>query len=361
MSSIVSPRPWADLPAPDPRPRFPDGYSPGIGIVGCGAIVREHHLDAYRKFGVRVVGVHDVDPAAIAAAQERHDVGEVFPSLDALLAHPGIDVVDIATHPGVRIELIRRALEAGKHVIAQKPLALDLAGARSITDLADERGLRLAVNQNGRWAPAWRVATLLLQAGAIGEPLAVTHLHQEHNRWLIGSHFDAVPHWLLFDFMIHFFDITRCWFDGKQPVAVRAREYRTPGQPAEAREPWAAWAEVSYADGASALIRAVGCSENAEPRFPFWIHGSEGTITGQYALEEFVELERGGTRTRYPLPGQLFPDALAATLGELLCAIAEEREPYNSARHNLLSLELTLAACASAEQDGAPVAVGSAD
>ena len=44
-------------------------------------------------------------------------------------------------------------------------------------------------------------------------------------------------------------------------------------------------------------------------------------------------------------------------MGELVSAIAEDREPYNSARHNLLSLELTLAACRSAEQDGAPVSL----
>ncbi len=45
-------------------------------------------------------------------------------------------------------------------------------------------------------------------------------------------------------------------------------------------------------------------------------------------------------------------------MGELLCAISEDREPYNSARHNLLSLQLTLAACRSSDQDGAPIPVG---
>jgi hypothetical protein len=48
-------------------------------------------------------------------------------------------------------------------------------------------------------------------------------------------------------------------------------------------------------------------------------------------------------------------------MGELVTAIAEGREPYNSARHNLLSLELTLAACLSAEEDGRPVALSGGD
>ncbi len=345
--------------APDPRPRIPEGDRPGIGIVGCGRIVRDAHLPAYRKHGIDVVGVFDVDPAAVAAAAERFDVGRRFASLDELLAAPDVAVVDVATHPSVRVEIVRRALEAGKHVLSQKPFAPDLASARALVALAQERGLKLAVNQNGRWTPAWRVATLLLQDGAIGETLAVTHLIEEHNRWLIGSHFDAVEHFVLYDFLVHVFDITRCWFDGKQPQTVRAREYRTPGQPPEAREAWGGIADVSYADGSSALVRAVGCSE-VEARFPFWIHGSEGTISGQVATGECVQLERDGVITRFPLQGAWTPDGFAATMGELLCAIVESREPYNSGAHNLLSLELTLAAVASAERDGAPVAIGPA-
>ena len=50
-------------------------------------------------------------------------------------------------------------------------------------------------------------------------------------------------------------------------------------------------------------------------------------------------------------------DGFAGAIGELLCAIADGREPYNSARHNLLSLESTLAACASADEGGRPVEI----
>ncbi|CAN5691031.1 hypothetical protein BH20ACT14_BH20ACT14_18920 [soil metagenome] len=70
-----------------------------------------------------------------------------------------------------------------------------------------------------------------------------------------------------------------------------------------------------------------------------------------------LELERDGATTRLQLVGSWHTDGFAGAMGELVTAIAEEREPYNSARHNLLSLELTLAACRSAEDDGRPVAI----
>jgi predicted dehydrogenase len=257
----------------------------------------------------------------------------------------------------VRPELIRRALAAGKHVLAQKPLAPDVASARDVVEEAERRGLRLAVNQNGRWAPAWRIATLLLERGAIGDVVAVTHLYDHDFDWIVGDWPDEVEHFVLYDFSVHWLDITRCWLAGKRISAVRALEYRTSGQPPASKQPLGAWIVLECEDGTSATIRSVGSARTARPGNPFWIHGTEGTIRGSVRKgSDFLELERDGALTRFPLEGEWMPDGFAGTLGELVTAIAEDREPFNSGRHNLLSLALTLAACRSAEQDGRPVA-----
>jgi len=176
--------------------------------------------------------------------------------------------------------------------------------------------------------------------------------------WIPGTVFDTIPHFAIYDYAIHWFDITRCWLENQRPTAVRARDYRTPGQPEHSIGAWGCWVEIACAGGVSAMIRGVGCAETKRNGHPFWIHGSHGTIRGSVlGAEDFVELERNGSFTRYTLEGAWFPDGFGGTMGELMCAIAEGREPFNSARHNLLTLELTLAACASADQDGAPVAV----
>jgi predicted dehydrogenase len=335
----------------DYQPSFPSGYRPGIGIVGCGDIVRTAHLPAYRKYGVGVVGVFDPAPEATKDVPEH-----VFASLDELLAHPEIDVVDIATHPGVRAGLVRRALTAGKHVLSQKPLALDVRTARELVEEAERRGVAFAVNQNGRWAPPWRIATLLIEQGAIGDVVAVTHLFDHDFAWIPGTAFDAIDHFVLYDFSVHWIDITRCWLGAKQVGSVRALEYRTPNQPAAGKAPLGAWIAVDYVDGSSALIRSVGSARTDRPGNPFWIHGAEGTIRGSVRKgSDFVELERDGGSTRYPLVGEWLVDGFAGAMAELLSAVAEGREPFHSARHNLLSLQMTLAACRSADEDGRPV------
>jgi predicted dehydrogenase len=339
------------------RPSFPHDYRPGIGIVGCGAVAKAHHLPAYEKYGVNVVGVYDPLPEATDGVRELFPfVRRVYPSLDELLTDPEIEVVDVATRPDVRLEVIRRAVGERKHVLAQKPLAPDPSAARGIVEEAERRNVKLAVNQNGRWAPPWRIATLLIEQGAIGDVFAVSHLHDRPLPPVVGTHFDELQHFLIYDYCVHWIDISRCWLDGKTVAAVRAREYRPPNQPSEAKASWAGWIELQYADGASALIRSVGDGKGGRPGCPFWVHGTEGTLRGSVAFDsDFIELDRDGATTRFALEGAWYPDGFAGTLGELVSAIAEDREPFNSARHNLLSLQMTLAACLSAEEGARPV------
>ena len=347
---------------PPYRPSFPSGYRPGIGIIGCGEIVKLAHLPAYTEYDVDVVGVYDSSPEATDGIQSRFPVvGQVFESVDDLLADPRIDVVDIATHPDVRRDLIERAIGAGKHVLSQKPFAVDLAAARDLVERAEERGVCIAVNQNGRWAPPWRIATLLIEQGRIGDVCAVTHLFEHDFDWTVGTVFDEIEHFVLYDFAVHWVDITRCWFQDKTVAAVSAREYRTPAQPSGQKAPWGALIVVEYADGSNAVIRSVGVSTR-RPGNPFWVHGTEGTIRGSVRKgTDFVELEHGDAIVRYPLDGEWLPDGFAGTLAELCSAVTEEREPFNSARHNLLTLQMTLSACRSAEEDGRPVSLDEID
>jgi predicted dehydrogenase len=350
--------------SPDTGPRFPADRG-GVAILGCGTIAHTAHLPAYAQYGVGVAGVWSRRPETTAQVQEEFPfVGRVYPTADELLADPAVRFVDIATGPEGRLAWIEAAVEAGKHVLAQKPLTLsaeDLSRLPAVLARAEAAGLRVAVNHNGRWAPPWRAATLLVREGAIGRLVGVTHLHDKPLPPLAGTPFDDVPHMLLTDYLLHWVDITRTWLEdgGAGPVtAVQAVDSRVPGQPVDARNPWSATLSLGTETGATATLRITGSVVAAEPGCPFWVHGTTGTLRGSVLLDsDRLELDDGTVRTQVRLSGSWFVDGFAAAMGELMCAVDEDREPENSAADAAQSVALVLAARASAEQGGAPVVV----
>jgi predicted dehydrogenase len=355
-------RATVDLPPDlDPRPRFPEDRG-GVAILGAGGIAQSAHLPAYRQHGVGVVGVWSRNPATVADVRERFpDVGRVYDTAEQLLDDPAVRIVDVATPASVRLRWIEAALDAGKHVLAQKPLLEDDAEAGRLEAAlvrAEERGLRVAVNQNGRWAPAWRLTTRLVRGGALGEVVGVTHLHDKPLPPLVGTPFDALEHMLLTDYLNHWVDISHTWLDPARVSLVQAVDSRVPGQPEDARNPWSAIVTMTADSGATVLLRIAGSAVATEPSCPFWVHGTTGTIRGSVLLgSDRLALDRGAGSTTYPLPGAWFVDGFAGTMGELMCAVAEDREPENSARQGLVTVRLTSAARASAERGGVPVAV----
>src|SRR4029079_13655393 len=209
--------------------------------------------------------------------------------------------------------------------------------------------------------PAGRAAPLRVRDGRSGDLVGVTHLHDKPLPPLVGTPFDDVPHMLLTDYLLHWVDITRTWLaDGGagRVLSVRAADSRVPGQPDDARNPWAATLSMTAATGATAVLRIAGSVVSSEPGCPFWVHGTTGTLRGSVLIgSERLELDTGNQRTPVPLSGAWFVDGFAAAMGELMCAVAEGREPENSAADAAESVRLFLASRESAELGVDPVQV----
>ena len=352
---------------PDTAPRFPTDRG-GVAILGAGTIAQSAHLPAYEQYGVGVVGVWSRSPETTATVRERFPfVGRVYASAEELLADPEVRYVDLATGPEGRLDWIEAAVEAGKHVLAQKPLTLSADGPVPAAGPARREpraaGVRVAVNHNGRWAPPWRAASLLVRDGAIGEVVGVTHLHDKPLPPLAGTPFDDVPHMLLTDYLLHWVDITRGWLadGGAGPVTPGAGR-RLAGAGATGR-------------GAQPLVRDAldghrlgghgdAADHRQQRRFASRAARSGCTapparLRGSVLLDsDRLELDDGSTRTPVELSGAWFVDGFAAAMGELMCAVAEDREPENSAADAARSVAVVLAARESAERGGTPVEVG---
>lgn len=336
-------------------PRDPKGYRPVIGLIGCGGIA-PYHLRAYRKAGYHVAALCD-----IAAARTEELRNEYCPAAACatdyreILARPDIDVVDIATHPSERIAIVTDALRAGKHVLSQKPFVTDLEAGRRLVSLADDCGRKLAVNQNGRWAPHFSYMRHAVDAGLIGDVTAIhLALRWDHN-WTADTPFNDVKHLILYDFAIHWFDIVTCFMGDRKPLSVFASTAHSPAQ--RAKPYLLAQVQIEYDGALVSLSFDADTRHGAEDRSV--AAGTEGTLvsSGPDLNTQTVSLQTAGGIATPTLEGDWFANGFHGTMAELLCAIDEDREPYNSARHNLRSLALCFAAVASAEQHH-PVAPG---
>ncbi|MDC0935178.1 Gfo/Idh/MocA family oxidoreductase, partial [Pirellulales bacterium] len=354
-----------NIPAREARCEFPDlPYRPRdpvrrdfvVGLIGCGGITGDH-LQAYRTAGYRVAQLCDVSlKAADARRDEFYPDAKTTADYRAVLADPKIDVVDIATHPEVRTPIVTDALRAGKHVLCQKPFVLDLSTGEQLADLADQGKVRLAVNQNARWAPHFSWLREAVAAGLVGDVSAVHCAVSWDHTWVVGTSFEKIPHLILYDFAIHWFDFLTTLFADRQATRVYAATARTSAQPIDS--PLLAHVTVEYPQGQATLVFAADTPHGSLDHA--YIAGSAGSLRsfGRDSNHQTVELhnEQGAYRPR--LEGSWFPDGFHGTMGELLCAIEEDREPAHGARGNLKSLELCFAAVASAER-GEPVTPGS--
>ena len=338
-----------DLPYRPPVPR--DAAVLPIGLIGCGGITQSH-LAAYRAAGFRVT-------ALASRSRERAEArrAEFFPDAEIhgdwreLIARDDVRVVDIATHAEVRPPIVEAALRAGKHVLSQKPFALDLATGERLVRLADELGLRLAVNQNARWAPHFAWIREAIAAGLIGEVSSVDFaVHWDHH-WICGTAFEEIPHLVLADFAIHWFDIACCFLGERSPGKVFAAAARSRSQ--RVRPPFLAHACVEF-DGAQAtFVFNADTAHGHEDRTA--VIGSRGTVRsiGPGLLDQRVTLHTETGVASPELTGNWFREGFVGTMAELLCAIEDNREPRNSARGNLRSLAVCFAAVESAERGSA--------
>lgn len=155
----------------------------GVGVIGCG-VISAAYLTAARHFPVLDIrALADRDPAAAEARGAEFGIPAV--SVDALLADPGVEIVLNLTVPKAHAAVALRAIEAGKHVHSEKPLALDVAEGRGILEAAAARGVRVGCAPDTFLGGAHQEARRLLDAGAIGTPVGGTafFLCPGHERW----------------------------------------------------------------------------------------------------------------------------------------------------------------------------------
>ena len=126
----------------------------GVGLIGLG-IISAAHIEGYENSQTAaLVAVCDVNPELLAMRAE--ELGATaFSRYPELLADPRVNIVDVCLPHNLHYPVVRAALQAGKHVLVEKPLALTSKECLDLIELADSRGLWLSVAENTRFVDAY--------------------------------------------------------------------------------------------------------------------------------------------------------------------------------------------------------------
>ncbi len=167
----------------------PGGTSPErptirVGVLGAGAWARHAHLPGYRRDPrCKVVGIADPRVALARDAARDFGIASVEADARALIERDDIDTIDVCTPSHTHFDLAWAALEAGKHVLCEKPVAFDFRATRRARDFAVAKGLRTKVGLTFRYSPAMRCMKELINQGYVGTPF-IFNGYEQNSQWL---------------------------------------------------------------------------------------------------------------------------------------------------------------------------------
>lgn len=179
-----------------------------VGVIGAGEISVESHLPVYKSLeNVDLAAICDQRINMAKEAADKFGVKNTYGDLHEMLAKEKLDIVDICTPPRTHASLAIDAMEAGCHVLTEKPMATTIQEADEIVNSSKKNGVKLCVVHQNLCNPVVTRARELVETGAIGEILHVeartserkdSELCQNRNHWCHklpgGIFFEIIPH-----------------------------------------------------------------------------------------------------------------------------------------------------------------------
>lgn len=353
-----------------------------IGIIGCGTIAPTHAGALRQVADVCLLSVADSIPARADALAKQFDVPRVFSDHTALIADPDIDLVIVCTPSGTHAAIAIDALNAGKHVLIEKPMDVSVAACDRLIAAAERTGRQLGVISQHRFDKATQVAKEAIASGRLGR---ITLVEASVKWWRTQAYYDSGD-WrgtweldgggALMNQGVHTVDLLQ-WLAG-DVTQVYAQTRTLAHERIEVED--IAVATLQFAGGAVGTLLATTA---AYPGLPVRvdIFGTEGyvslegdrlralqlkngeTYTEETAAAHALAVAQGGSasvrneaaeRTASADPGAVWGDAHRAQIEDFLHAIRTDATPLVNGHEGRKPLEIILGVYRSA-QSGLPV------
>ena len=254
-----------------------------IGLIGAGDVARAAHAPSFaQNRKVELVAVADPDTRSAQSLAEQCGIRRVVADYHEILDDPSVAAVDVCVPHHLHYQVTMDALNAGKHVICEKPIAMNLEEADRMIRAAHELGLWLLVLLNQRFLPIHRKVKELLTDGRLGKPFLVNAYITGDVLVRMNDAYDWKGTWdragggAFFDTGTHIVDLMHYWFG--EPTAVTASLKRLMAKPENKADDNAA-VTLEYDDDLIANLVVSYTVENEPWSEKKFIYGTSGDIS----------------------------------------------------------------------------------
>lgn len=318
----------------------------GVGVLGVGEMGKRHAENIRRLVPeARLVAVADVAADRARQVAAELEIENSYGSLEAMLERKDLDAVLIATPDKFHAQAIRVAAGAGKDILCEKPLAVNLADAYAALGAVAKARVRLQIGFMRRYDPAHAAAMKRIEAGEIGIPVIFKSVGRDKDAPPLAAYQSNVNGMLFYNSTIHDFDLAR-WL--MQDDVVEVHSYTTVAirpEVAQFGDVVASVVNLKYGKGAignvESYVQAVyGYDVRTE------IVGSKGSIlVGSIAQTPATFLTaKGGTRALADHFLTRFADAYVAEVRDFVETTLHDRPPRVSGEDGLKALAIAVAA-----------------
>jgi len=330
----------------------------GVGVVGVGEMGKCHAENLRRRVPeARLIAIADASEDRARQVAAELEVERSYGSLEALLENKDVEAVLIATPDKFHAQAIEIAARAGKDILCEKPLALNLADAHAALAAVAKAGRRLQIGFMRRYDPAYAAAMKRIEAGEIGTPVIFKSVGRDKDQPPLAAYQSNLNGMVFYNNTIHDFDLAR-WLMRDEVVNVHAFT-TTAIRPEIAKygDVVAAVVNLQYQQGAignvESYVQAVYAYDVRTE-----IVGSKGSIfVGSLEQIPAVFLSaRGGEQILADHFLTRFADAYLEEVRDFVQTILSDRAPRVSGEDGRRALAIAVAA-ENSQQQSKPVAV----
>ena len=254
------------------------------GLIGASTIAAQHMIDAMRRNGGEVVAVMSANAERAKSFAAAHGIAHARADLASFVADPAIDAVYISTTNELHRDQLFAAAKAGKHVLCEKPLALNLADARAMVAACAAAGVTMGTNHHLRNAATHRAMRAAIKDGRIGKPLFARVFHAVYlpahlQGWRINA--PQAGGGAVLDITVHDADTLRFVLDD-EPRSVSAMVSRG-GMSAEGVED-GVMGVMRFERGVLAQFHDAFTTPHATTGFE--VHGDKGSLIGTNCMSQ---------------------------------------------------------------------------